>query len=61
MNTRWVALPFLVTVLLCDPDRAQTVDRDKVGKGKAVITTSEARPLILQSEYARWRDSLPDD
>ena len=61
MNTRWVVLLFLVTVLLCDPDRAQTVDRDKVGEGNAAITTSEARPLILQSEYARWRDSLPDD
>ena len=61
MNTRWVVLFFLVTVSFHDPARAQTIDRRKVGEGKAASTTSEAGPLVLQSEYARWRDSLPDD
>jgi len=61
MNTRWVALFFLVTVSFDDPARAQTVDRHKVGEGIAASTTSKTEPLVLQSEYARWRESLPDD
>ena len=59
MTIPCVAMLLLVTISLDDLACAQTVS--KIGEGEAASTTNEGEPLILQSEYAKWRNSLPDD
>lgn len=61
MNMRWVVALFLFTVSSEDRARGQTVDRRKIGDGEAASTSNKTEPLVLQSEYAKWRKSLPDD
>lgn len=41
---------------------AKEADRDGAGEGgKTSVGATDAKPLILRSEYARWRDLLPED
>ena len=62
MRSLLSAMAILLTISAAGADGGLDVDPGKMSAtGERSTGAAQAEPAILQSEYAKWRASLPDD